>query len=373
MHTFILLTTFFVALYVLQIGLYIYGYIKLKPYSINKNNLILENKTYLTVIIPFKNEADNLNLIVRNLKNQSLEKILFDVLFINDHSIDNSEQIISELIKNISHFNILSLKDSQKGKKEAIKQGISQAKGELIVTSDADCIHQPNWLQEMLYFYLEHNPKMIIAPVLMTGSSFFQKNQSLEFLSLSGSTAGAVGINHPIMCSGANLAYRKDTFEEFKDALYSKETSGDDVFLMHTIKKKYSKDIHYLKSNKSIVFTEAEKSFRQFFSQRLRWVSKSNSYFDFDTIVSSILVLLVNVFIVSLFILSFYKETIFNYAILFFSLKLLIDFILLYKAASFFKQKYLLYYFPFLNLFYPFYVIITAFTGLFAKEVKWKA
>ena len=77
-------------LYVLQIALYVYGFLKLKVYSINKNNLILENKTYLTVIIPFKNEADNLNLLVRNLKNQSLEKNQFDVLFINDHSIDTS-------------------------------------------------------------------------------------------------------------------------------------------------------------------------------------------------------------------------------------------------------------------------------------------
>ena len=372
MQFIILLSSFVSVLYVIQISLYIYGFFKLKSFNTSKLEINFEDSLYLSVIIPFKNEEKHLKSLFKNLKNQSIKKIHFEVFFINDLSNDNSEQIISELIKNTSHFNIISLTDSQKGKKEAIKQGISNAKGELIVTSDADCIHQADWLQEILYFYLEHNSKMIIAPVLMTGSSFFQKNQSLEFLSLSGSTAGATGIKHPIMCSGANLAYRKDVFEEFKNAMYSKEVSGDDVFLMHTIKKKYPNDIHYLKSNKAIVYTEAERSFHQFFMQRLRWASKSKSYFDFDTIVSSILVLLMNVFVVSLILLSFYNKSIFYYTILYFSLKLFIDFILLYKAASFLKQKHLLYYFPLLSLFYPFYIIITAFSGLVARKTKWK-
>ncbi len=372
MQTFIIISILFGILYVLQIGLYIYGFFKLKTFNTNKLEINFEDSLYLSVIIPFKNEEKNLSALINNLKNQSLNLIYFEILFINDHSNDKSEQIISELTKGINRFKLISLTSSQKGKKEAIKHGISLAKGELIVTSDADCDHQAGWLQEILYFYLEHNPKMIIAPILMTGSSFFQKNQSLEFLSLTGSTAGATGINHPIMCSGANLAYRKDVFEEFKDAMYSKETSGDDVFLMHTIKRKYPKEILYLKSNKAIVFTKAEKLFHQFFRQRLRWTSKSKSYFDSDTIVSSILVLLINVFVISLIILSFYNETIFYYTILFFSLKLLIDFSLLFLTASFFKQKHLLYYFPFLSLLYPFYIIITAFSGLFVKRIKWK-
>ena len=372
MQVFIIISILFGILYVLQIGSYIYGFFKLKSFNTSKLERKIEDSLYLSIIIPFKNEKQHLELLFQNLKNQSIKKTHFEVFFINDHSSDNSEQIISELIKNISNFNIISLTESQKGKKEAIRQGISQANGELIVTSDADCLHQPSWLKQILYFYLKHKPKMIIAPVLMTGSSFFQKNQSLEFLSLSGSTVGASGINHPTMCSGANLAYRKDIFVEFKDAMHSKETSGDDVFLMHNIKRKYAKDIHYLKSNKAVVYTEAEKSFNLFFKQRLRWVSKSKSYFDIDTIISSVLVLFINIFMISSFILSFLDHTLFLYFVLLFGLKLFIDFILLYLTADFFKQKHLLYYFPLLSFIYPFYIIITAILGLFTKKIKWK-
>ncbi|MCF6366117.1 MAG: glycosyltransferase [Bacteroidales bacterium] len=372
MYSFIILSMIVCLFYGLQIIIYIYGFNKQEVYNRSKNNIINEYKTYLSVIIPFKNEEKKLPSLIKNLQNQSLNTVYFEILFINDHSSDDSEQIVKRLIKDINHFSLISLTTSQKGKKEAIKEGISHAKGELIVTSDADCNHQPNWLEELFFFYSENNPKMIIAPVLMTGNSFFQRIQSLEFLSLTGSTAGAAGIKHPIMCNGANLAFEKDVFFEFEDVLNNKEASGDDVFLLHNIKKKYRKDIYYLKSNNAVVNTEAENSLKSFFKQRIRWASKSKSYTDFDTILSSFIVLFINLLIVGLFIGSFFNSGFFTVFISVFILKMLIDFIILYLTAVFFKQKKLLVFFPILVIFYPFYIAFTGIFSFFVKSVNWK-
>ena len=52
-------------------------------------------------------------------------------------------------------------------KKRAIEIGIANASGELIVTTDADCIIAPNWLQTIAAFYQENNAAFIAMPVVV--------------------------------------------------------------------------------------------------------------------------------------------------------------------------------------------------------------
>ncbi len=371
MQTFIIISTVFGILYVMQISWYAYGFKKLKSFQFKQSELNFEDKTYISLIIPFKNEEKHLPKLIESLEEQTLNKQYFKIVFVDDHSADYSVPLIQEYIRRNTNIKLLHQDVNEKGKKHALLKGISETNSELIVTSDADCIHNPMWLETILHYYLEFNPKMIIAPVILTGDSYFQKNQSLEFLSLIGVTAGAAGINRPTMCNGANLVFQRAAFESFSNPFNMTEQSGDDIFLLHNIKKKYPGEIHYLKSEKAVVYTNAEKSFKSFFKQRLRWASKSKSYLDIDTIISSILVLLTNVFIISLFIISFFDKAVFLYFISFFSLKLFVDFILLYLTAHFFKQKYLLHYFPLLNILYPFYISITALSSLFSGKINW--
>jgi hypothetical protein len=213
---------------------------------------------------------------------------------------------------------------------------------------------------------------MIIAPVLMTGKSFLQKLQTIDFLSLTASTAGATGIKHPTMCNGANLIYEKNVFYEFNDALKYKEISGDDVFLLHNIKKKYLNNIHYLKSKDAIVYTEAEKSIKSFFKQRIRWASKSKSYKDFDTILSSLIVLIANFSIIVLFFVSIFIHKLTFYLIIIWGTKILIDFIFLYISGKYFTKNKNIFLIPLLSIIYPFYVSYIAFISLIKKDLNWE-
>jgi len=371
MIMFLSISFLILSLYVSQIGLFIYGFLKLKPFiSLKKQDF--GNKRYLTVIIPFKNEENNISQLINNLKEQTLKPKYFEVSFINDNSTDKSQSIVNKLIENISNFHLIDLASKTSGKKKAIQEGIKASNTSIIVTSDADCIHQKEWLEIILNYYLKHKPKMIIAPVLMTGETLFQQQQSLEFLSLTATTAGSTGINHPIMCNGANLVYNKDIYYEFEDALNIEEVSGDDIFLMHNIKKKYSKDIHYLKSKDVIVYTEAEKSISPFFRQRIRWASKSKSYNDIDTIISAIIVFSLNVITVSLLAFSVIFKNTFLYFFIFFGIKVIVDFVILLITANYFEQKQKLYLFPIVSIIYPVYIIYTAIYSFFVKTTNWK-
>lgn len=361
-------TTLF--LYAIHIILFIIGFLKIEVYK--DDEMVLKNKKYLTVIIPFKNEEQNIEQVYINLKNQTLDVKYFDIIFINDNSTDKSEEKLSRLIDNKANFKLISLNKTVNGKKNAIETGVKNSNSELIVTTDADCFHQIEWLKTILNFYIKFRPKMIIAPVIMVDNSFFERMQALEFSSLMTSTAGAVGINRPIMCNGANLIYEKKIFTEFSDAMNKKEVSGDDIFFMHNVKTKYKNDIMFLKSKKAIVFTDSEKSLKLFMRQRLRWASKSKSYKDIDTITSSVLVFSSNLFIVLLLAMSIYKVDNLVFFVSFFLIKFIVDFALIITSAKFNKQYKNLITYPFLSLIYPFYISITAITSLIYKSVSWK-
>ncbi len=355
--------------YIAVISVFTVGFLRLKTFfpSDKKPNT---NNLKLSVLIPFRNEEKNLPFLFKNLEKQSLGQSFFEIIFIDDFSEDKSAEILKNLIKDKKHFKLISNASNKQGKKHALKAGIQAAESDFIVTTDADCIHPKTWLQTIQDFFYEKKPKLIIAPVIMNGNGFFGNLQALEFLSLISSAAGAAAVKHPIMCNGANLAFQKSIFNEFDDAMNLTEVSGDDVFLLHSFKKKYPDEIKYLKSNDAVVRTNSEPTFKSFLKQRVRWASKSKSYKDIDTIFVSIIVFLTNLLLPISAVLSFFGRHYFLIFSFLFLSKVFTDFILLSVSAYYFKQIKQLIFFPVLSLVYPFYIIFTAIIGLFNNKAK---
>ena len=100
----------------------------------NESNKTLTKKK-ISVIIPFRNEEDNLLKLTKSI--DQLLTIPFEFLWINDHSEDNS---ISILQTNRKNDTIIQLIENEEGKKTAIQKGIMHAKGDYIITWDADII-----------------------------------------------------------------------------------------------------------------------------------------------------------------------------------------------------------------------------------------
>ena len=193
---------------------------------------------------------------------------------------------------------------------------------------------------------------------------------SIEFYSLIISGAGAIGNNRAIFCNGANLAYRKETFLQFNG--YSNDiVSGDDVFFLHFVKKKFPKGIFFAKNNKLIVDTKAVLSFSHFINQRKRWTSKSVYYKDFSTIYSSLIVFITNLSIVFYFFLSINNFFPFDIFCLAFILKCLVDFLLLIPILSFFQRKHLIKWIIPFEFFYSFYIVLIVLLSL-SSTFEWK-
>lgn len=227
----------------------------------------------VSVIVPFRNEAQHLTALIEALERQVYQD--FEVVFVNDHSTDTSEELLTELLSSVSfNYQRASLSDAN-GKKAAIEQGVGLASGGLVLTTDADCVFGDRWIQVMSGCFADDRVQMVSGPVKLTGQSLFQKWQQMEFSVLIGTGAAGITWQKPSMANGANLAYRKSVFQELGgfegvDAI----ASGDDELLIMKVHQKYPTGIRFVKESDAIVSTEALASWSTFQNQRLRWAGK---------------------------------------------------------------------------------------------------
>jgi len=333
--------------------------------------------TFISVIISARNEEENIEACLNSIVNQSYHKQLFEVIVIDDFSTDKTTEIINFFLnKNVTLF---SLKDFLKEgelnsyKKKAIEIAISKAKGELIVTTDADCIVPSLWLQTIASFYEKYNPVFIAAPVsYYSENNFLKIFQTLDFMTLQGITGASAYKKFHSMCNGANLAYQKNVFFEVGGfAGIDNIASGDDMLLMHKICDRYPEKIMFLKSPDMIVETSPAATLKDFLQQRIRWASKADRYPDRKITAVLLIVYLFNLWIVCLGIFSvLYPSTFFLFLFVLIS-KIIIELIFLYPVAKFFKKQNLLWWFPVAQPFHIVYTIIAGWLGKFGSY-KWK-
>jgi cellulose synthase/poly-beta-1,6-N-acetylglucosamine synthase-like glycosyltransferase len=339
-----------------------------------------EPGTSISVIISVRNEEKNLATLIQSLNVQNYPAALLEVLIIDDHSADGSWSILQSLTRNSNVIRCLRLADlitvesqTQAYKKMAITKAIDLARGELIVTTDADCVFDPDWLLYIASFYRSTKAKFIAAPVkIKNDNRFLSLFQAIDFLTLQGITGASVYSRFHTMCNGANLAYEKKAFlevEGFKGV--DKIPSGDDMLLMYKIYKRYPEQVFYLKSRQTIVTTNAMNTWRDFFYQRIRWASKATYYDDKKLFWILLLVYCINLCFLVLGTAAFWNATWFLALILTLSVKVFIEFPFVNTVATFFDEKRLMKYFLFLQPFHILYTIIAGWLGKFGSY-EWK-
>lgn len=327
--------------------------------------------TKISVIIPARNEEENIGKLLSALQQQTYPKDLFEIIVIDDNSTDKT----TEEVQRFSGVKLLTLKETNINsyKKKAIETGIAQATGELIITTDADCMPGKEWVRMIASFKEENNSVFIAAPVVFeNNSSLLQIFQALDFLVLQGITGAVVYKRSMTMCNGANLAYEKKIFDEVSGfSGINKIASGDDMLLMYKIWKKYPGQIHYLKSKEAIVSTQPMKTWREFFNQRIRWASKAKYYNDKKIFGVLLLVYLFNLSFLALLIAGFFNYNYWFYLLGLWIAKTIIELPFVYSIANFFNKRSLLKYFFF---FQPLHILYTIFAGLLGQlgKYEWK-
>ncbi|MDC8002870.1 glycosyltransferase [Aureisphaera galaxeae] len=332
-------------------------------------------QTRFSIIIPFRNEAKNIPELLGSLSRLDYPKDFYEVLFINDDSDDNGEELLYASRREVKfNFRILQNKrTSGSPKKDALRLGIEKAKFDWILTTDADCLVPQMWLQHFNQCIEASQPQMVCGPVqYRNGASVLGQFQVLDGLSLQLVAMGSFGWKTPLLNNGANLAYTKEIFEEVQGYEGNDHiASGDDVFLLEKVQKVNPKGIRFLKYHDASVMTDPEGTWGKAIQQRIRWASKISEQKNTWVKVIGVIVFFANfLFLVSLLGFSFFPKTGSAY-VSFMLLKLVLDVLALTTMARFFKKR--LSFFPsFVSvLTYPFIIMSVVF-GSLGGPYTWK-
>ena len=206
------LSIIFLLCYITLIFIYIFAWKQLEPYALTEEKQVT---TSVAVIIPARNESERISACLQSIFHQNYPTDLLEIIVIDDYSTDGTAQIVEEWCGKMEHLRLIRLADELPAneklnsyKKKAIEIAISKTKQQLIVTTDADCLMQPNWLCTLVSFYEKYRPKLMTAPVCFTKeTTFFQRFQSLDFMGMMVATGASVHLNLSNMCNGANLSY----------------------------------------------------------------------------------------------------------------------------------------------------------------------
>ncbi len=343
--------------------------------NLNHVEFTSNKEDFVSIIIPFRNEEENILANLKSIEAQDFPKDKFEVIYVNDSSRDNSLNILQENKKS-NNINVLSVpKDfsANAHKKRAVRFGIENSKGKIIVTTDADCIYKGEWLSSLINNF-DDKTGFISAPVeFIDEKKLFSKIQKLEFAGLIITGAGLIGAGSPTICNAANIAYRKEAFEKvggFKDQMNL--SSGDDELLMQKIANDTNYEVRFLIDKNSIAKTYANKNLSEFYHQRKRWASKGLFYNDKSLIAKLIAVYLFYSGLLLQLIFAFlYSHYFFISLAASFLLKFIFEFSILKKGKRILFNNLSLKPFLITQFLQIPYIIIAGFTGAFGN-LKWK-
>lgn len=367
----LLLTCCLLLPYTVLLLLYRYWWSKTKTVTVNRT---FQPSTRFSIIIPARNEEQNINACLQSIAQLNYPNELFEVIVMDDFSTDATVATAQQFpFVKVMELKTLLNEKINSYKKKAIELGIAASTGDFIVTTDADCIVPENWLYNFAFIIQQKPTVFIAAPVAMKEEgSAIKVFQSLDFLSLQGITAASVGAGFHSMCNGANLCYSKEAFykvDSFKGVDHI--ASGDDMLLMHKLYKQYPNEVHYCKAADSIVLTEPVETVAAFFRQRIRWASKADKYDDKRIFVVLLLVYLLNVWLLVLAVSCFFISSNLQLLLLALGIKTIAELFFLFPVSQFYQKTKLLIWFPLAQPFHIMYTVIAGWLGKFGNY-EWK-
>jgi glycosyltransferase involved in cell wall biosynthesis len=333
--------------------------------------------TFISIIVPARNEAQHLPALLDSIAAQNFPKHLFELILMDDFSTDETAAIARsyDFVKVISLAQFIAPNSINSYKKKAIEIGMQNSMGELVLTTDADCVVGNNWLRTIAAYYESTQAQLMVMPVMfMNNHQPLGIFQLLDFMSLQGITGASVYKKMHSMCNGANLAYTRSAFvavDGFKGI--DNIASGDDMLLMHKIAKRFPEGIHYIKSEEVIVQTAPMHTLGSFLQQRIRWASKADRYDDKSIFWVLLMVYVLNVLLLLVPVLLFFFYDLFLVKtwLCFLLIKVIAEMYYLLPVATFFSQRVILLFFPLAEPFHILYTVVAGWLGKFGSY-EWK-
>lgn len=341
-------------------------------------------KPTMAVIIPFRNEAENLPELIQSLQQQDYPKTTFEVILVDDHSSDDGADLVGAVAgaklepkeQTTLKLRVLSLADHLAGrqvvahKKAALAYGIDQTEAQIVLTTDADCLLPADLLSRLAKAFTPATD-IVLGPVFIgAGEGILHAFQALDLAGYQLYTAAMVANGAPGLANGACLAFRRQRFQDAGGyAGVDHLPSGDDVLLLHKFNAAGYRAAWL--PGRTPVFTNPVPTWRALWLQRLRWAGKAGNYVHPGLQFGQALAFLTSLAILlALFTLPWHLRP--RPLLLLWGTKLGIDWLLLLSVTQHYQQTKPLLWYPLVALMYPFYLVAVGTAALLGIKVGWK-
>ncbi len=331
---------------------------------------------FVSVLVAARNEEKNIADCLESLVHQAYPSDRYEIVVVNDRSTDKTPAIIDKYQKKYKMVKCVSIDSKPSGlagKQNALNEGLKLCAGEIILNTDADCTVGPLWIRRTVSHFTPQVGLTIGFSMVSNADgsrSLFSDLQSLDMLFLMDSAAGAIGMNVPVSGLGRNLAYKREILNKV-DYLKMGYTITEDTALIQAVARNTDWRVAVVYDRNASVLTVAEKTARQFLSQRIRWVMGGQATRLWSQMPLHI-IFVFHLCLIIFFPLMFFVHSFIAITLLSISVKAVSDFVRCWRVCKEFRCLHLLKLFAFYEIFMIFYSILIGLGSIFIKNVKWK-
>lgn len=239
----------------------------------------------VSVIVPARNEVKNIESCLDSLRSCDYPQEKLEIIVVDDFSTDGTAERVrarqpagmptepsgpvrlvemdSSTEQNVDH------------KPAAVAQGVDAANGEILLTTDADCIVSSEWIRSMVRRCTTDRP-FVAGPVAYKHEDLFlPRLQALELMGLVGYGAGSLGLGVPTFCNSANVAVRRELMESHSA---SSRGAAQDELLLQEVAYNSDHDVTFNPEPEALVTTTPMPSFFTYIQQQARWAHMGLRY-----------------------------------------------------------------------------------------------
>ncbi len=262
--------------------------INLKASRLPQPKSAREQLPSISVVVAARNEEQTLPKLISALQNQTYPADAFEVIIADDRSTDGTAGLLNQYALGNPHLKIITITATPEGwapKKWALNSAIQASSAEIILQTDADCRPSQTWIATLTAGFSDPVTGFISAPAPLTAhKNFLDDLFEMESLAQDALSAGSLSAGITLSCTGRNIAFRREVFNEVSGYSGIEHfLSGDDDLLLQKISTHSGLKIKFLASPGAVVESDPPKSLEQFIHQRLRFASKGINYYELST------------------------------------------------------------------------------------------
>ncbi|MBD3409598.1 MAG: glycosyltransferase [Ignavibacteriales bacterium] len=322
-----------------------------------------------TVIVAARNEEESIERCLRSLDALRYPEGKLEIVIADDQSDDRTNEIVSEFVKGKPRFTLLVAPDPRgnlRGKANAIDAAIERSTGEVILTTDADCVVDPDWARSTAARYVDDGVGMVFGYTGQEATDMFSGMQHLDFVYLLAVAAGAINLDGPVSCIGNNMSYRREAYRRVGGYAGLPFSVTEDFALLMAIHKTRDYRLVYPNDPGAYAVSLPCRSWSELYRQKQRWAvgGLDSPWRGFLVMTAGFLAH------AALFVAPFFFTPVVAGAV---AAKFVADFFMLFVTLKKLRATSTLKYFLVFEIYFILYVLALPFVALFHRNVSWKA